>query len=128
MWTFDHGTGELPVSRRRMEADKEVIMSRGALLLSAGLLVCGLPAPALADGQGAVNGAVGGTIGALVAGATVVDEMTGPPYDYPPPYHASRPYAHSRYHHYAYSRYHIAHSPYHRHSGLEPYSFYNPEK
>ena len=99
-------------------------MSRGALLLSAGLLVCGLSA-ALADGQGASTGAVGGTIGALVGGATVVDEIASPPYDYPPPYHASRP---SRYHHYAYSRYHNAHSPYHRHSGLEPYSFYNPEK
>ena len=95
-------------------------MTRGAFLLSAGFLVCGLSAPALADGQGALVGGLGG--------ATIVDEMTGPPYDYPPPYSASHPYAHRRYHHYAYRYRHYATSPYHRHSGVEPYSYYNPEK
>jgi hypothetical protein len=106
-------------------------MSRGALLISAGFLACGLYAPALADQQGASTGGVAGAatlVGAL-GGATIVDEITGPPYDYPPPYSASRHYAYPRYHHYAYSRYHhYAYSPYHRHHGLEPYSYYNPEK
>ena len=104
-------------------------MSRGALLLSAGLLVCGLSAPALAAEQGAFTGGVG------LGGAMIVDEMTGQPYDYPPPYSAAHPYAHPRYHHYAYRYHHYAYryrhyatSPYHRHSGIEPYSYYNPEK
>jgi hypothetical protein len=105
-------------------------MFRGALFLTAGLLVCGLSAPALADEQGASAGRVGGAVGALVgglSGATIVDEML--PYDYPPPYSAPRHYTYSRYHHYAYSPYHhYARSPYHRHSGVEPYSYYNPEK
>jgi hypothetical protein len=98
-------------------------------LLSAGLLLCGLSAPALADEQGAFTGRVGGAVGALAGtlrGATIVDQVTG---DYPPPYSAARPYAYHRYHHYPYSRYrHYAASPYHRHSGVEPYSYYYPEK
>ena len=97
-------------------------MSRGGLLLSAGLLVCGLSAPALADEQGAFTGGID------LGGPTIVDEMTGPPYDYPPPYSAAHPHAYHRYHHYAYRYRHYATSPYHRHSGLEPYSYYNPEK
>ena len=100
-------------------------MYRGALLLSAGLLVCGLCAPALADEQGASAGALGALVSGL-GGATIVDQVTG---DYPPPYSAARPFAYHRYHHYAYSRYHrFATSPYHRHSGIEPYSYYYPEK
>ena len=75
-------------------------MSRGSLLLSAGMLFCGLSAPALAN----------------------------PPYDYPPPYAAAHPSAYPRYHHHAYRYRHYAASPYHRHSGVEPYSFYNPER
>jgi hypothetical protein len=80
-------------------------MSRWALWLSAGLLVCGLSAPALAN----------------------------QPYDYPPPYSAAHPSAYLRYaypwrHPYAYRYRHDASSPYHRHSGLEPYSYYYPEK
>ena len=99
-------------------------MSRGALLLSAGLLVCGLSSPALANEQGASTDSLGAALGG--GGAIIVDQVTG---DYPPPYSAAHPFAHPRYHHYPYSRYrHYAHSPYHRHSGLEPYSYYNPEK
>jgi hypothetical protein len=79
-------------------------------LLSAGLLVVGGPFAALVGGLG---------------GATIANAM---PYDYPPPYSAARPYAYHRYHHYAYRYRHYAHSPYHRHSGTEPYSYYNPEK
>lgn len=94
-------------------------MSREALLLSAGLLVCGLSAPALADGQGAFAGGVD------LGGATIVDAL---PYDYPPPYSAAHRYAYPRYHHSAYRYRHYAASPYHRHSGHEPYSYYNPEK
>ena len=101
-------------------------MSRGALLFCAGLLVCGLSMPALADGvfKGGVDGSIGAAVGGLSA-ATIVDEMTVPPYDYPPPYSAAH---HPRYHHYAHRYRHYAASPYHRHSGLEPYSYYNPEK
>ena len=76
-------------------------MSRGAFL-SAGLLVCGLSTPVLA--------------------------VTGQPYDYPPPYTTGNPFAHSGYHHYAYRHRHYVTSPYHRHSGLEPYPYYNPER
>ena len=75
-------------------------MSRRAILLCAGLLVCGLSAPALAQTTA----------------------------DYPPPYTAAHPFAHHRYHHYAYRYPNHATSPYHRHSGVEPYSYYYPEK
>lgn len=79
-------------------------MSRRVLLLSAGLLVGGLSASAIATSANAM------------------------PYDYPPPYSAAHPYFHPGYHHYAYRYHHYAHSPYHRRSGVEPYSYYNPER
>ena len=103
-------------------------MSRGALLLAAGFLVCGVSAPVLGDEQGAFTGGVAAAVAGVPVGATIVDEMTSQPYDYPPPYSASHPYAHRRYHHYAYRYRHYATSPYHRHSGVEPYSYYYPEK
>jgi len=96
-------------------------MSRGALSLSAGLLISGLSAPALADEHSASAVALLGAFG----GATIVDEM---PYDYPPPYTAAHPYFHPGYHRYTYRYRHYATSPYHRHSGIEPYSYYYPEK
>ena len=99
-------------------------MPRGVLLLSAGFLVCGLSAPALPGEQGASAGGAVALVGGL-GGATIVDAMAGPPYDYPPPYYP-RHHVYSGRHHYGY--HHYAHSPYHRRSGLEPYSYYNPEK
>ena len=80
-------------------------MSRGVLFLSAGLLICALSAPALAEEGGAVTGgvagaiggaAVGGPVGAVIGGiggAAIGNSVT----NHRCYYH--RPYAYYRYHH-----------------------------
>jgi hypothetical protein len=98
----------LAADRRRRQ---EVLMIKRALLLSAGLVILGATAPALADEAGAVTGGVagavggavvGGPVGAVVGGvggAAVGNAMTGHRYYHPHRYYAYHP------HYYHYHRY-----------------------
>jgi hypothetical protein len=86
------------------------LMPQGALLLSAGLLVCGLSAPAMANERGTVVGgvagavggaAVGGPVGAVVGGlgGAVIGNAATNHHRYHRHYYTYRPY-HRPYHSY----------------------------